>query len=80
MASVTLYTRARCHLCDVAKDVIASVRAERPFDFEALDVDSHPDWKELYGHEVPVVFVNGRKAFKYRVAPEELRERLERMP
>ena len=31
-----------------------------------------------FGIEVPVLFVNGRKAFKYRCSARELRKRLER--
>ncbi len=31
-----------------------------------------------FGNEVPVLFINGRKAFKYRVTARELAKRLER--
>ena len=43
------------------------------------DVDTSPDLRERFGHEVPVVLVDGRKAFKFRVDPERLRRRIERM-
>ncbi len=75
---VTLYTRARCHLCDVAKQVIDTVRADRAFDLDVVDVDTDPDLVAKYGNEVPVILVNGRKAFKYRVEPSALRDRLDR--
>jgi glutaredoxin len=78
MPTVTLYTRARCHLCDVAKDVLAQVRADQPFDLEVVDVDGDPALAARYGTEVPVVLVDGRKAFKYRVDPAQLRARLAR--
>ncbi len=41
-----------------------------------IDVDSDPGLESLYGAEVPVLLVNGRKAFKYRVAHAELRRRI----
>ncbi len=41
-----------------------------------LDVDSDPDLVARYGDEVPVLLVNGRKAFKYRVGDGELRARI----
>lgn len=76
MALVTLYTRARCCLCHVAKDVLDQVRAEVPFELEVVDIDTDPDLRARYGAEIPVVLVDGRKAFKYRVDPDELRARL----
>ncbi|RMF68926.1 MAG: glutaredoxin family protein, partial [Calditrichaeota bacterium] len=30
-------------------------------------------------HAIPVVFIDGRKAFKYRVDKEQLRKRLRRL-
>jgi glutaredoxin len=75
---VTLYTRVGCHLCDVAKDVLDQVRRERPFELETVDIDTDPELARLYGEEVPVVAVDGRKAFKYRVDAAALRERLDR--
>jgi glutaredoxin len=77
-ATVTLYTRAGCHLCDVAKDVLEQVRRERAFELVTVDVDGDPDLSRAYGEEVPVVAIDGRKAFKYRVDPAVLRERLDR--
>ena len=45
---------------------------------EEIDVDGDPALVAAYGHEVPVLVVNGRKAFKYRVTPAALRARLAR--
>jgi glutaredoxin len=77
MPSVTLYTRAGCHLCDVAKTVLDEACRERPFELTTIDVDSAPDLAERYGLEVPVVLIGGRKAFKFRVDAGVLRARLE---
>jgi alkyl hydroperoxide reductase subunit AhpF len=43
---------------------------------EEIDVDFTDELRERYGSEVPVLFINGRKAFKYRVTVEELKNRL----
>ena len=64
---VTLYTRAGCCLCDDAKQVIAAARPHADFDYTEIDIDSDPDLARLYGHEVPVITINRRKAFKYKV-------------
>jgi hypothetical protein len=39
-------------------------------------IDNQPDLESRFGLEVPVLFVNGRKAFKYRCTSKELRKRL----
>ena len=79
-ALVTLYTREGCHLCDEALAVLEAERRERPFRLEVLDVDADPELVRQFGPEVPVVFVEGRKAFKFRIDPKQLRRRLERIP
>ncbi len=76
--NITLYTRAGCHLCDEAKKVLKEAQAETAFDLEEVDIDQHPNLKAEFNEQVPVVFINGRKAFKYRVDPCELRRRLSR--
>jgi len=63
----TLYTRAGCCLCDEAKQVIAAARLQADFDYAEIDIDSNPDLVRLYNDEVPVITINRRKAFKYKV-------------
>jgi hypothetical protein len=41
-------------------------------------VDSDRELVRLYGEEVPVVLIDGRKTFKLRVAPAALRAALDR--
>ena len=77
---VILYTRAGCHLCEEAKEEIRRVRAEIPFSFRSVDIDRDPALVALYNEEVPVIFVNGEKAFRYRVDAVELRKRLRAAP
>jgi len=73
---VTLYTRAGCHLCDDAKKVIAAARARVDFDYEELDIDADPELRGLYNEEVPVIAIDRRKAFKYRLDMNEFLKRL----
>lgn len=78
MHTVTLYTRVGCHLCDDVKDVLDAVREEIPFGLDVVDIDADASLKMAYGTEIPVVLIDGRKSFKYRVDPRALRERLTR--
>jgi glutaredoxin len=74
---VVLYTRAGCHLCDEMKAVVLAVGRRVPLDLREVDIDTDPDLRRLYDWEVPVLAIDGRKAFKYRVSERELRARLE---
>ena len=43
---------------------------------EVRDVDDDPALSALYSDQVPVLLIDGRKAFKYRVTARELEGRL----
>jgi glutaredoxin len=73
---ITLYTRQGCCLCDEAKRVIEAARQCAQFDLDEVDIDADPRLEELYNDEVPVIAINGSKAFKYRVTVDELLKKL----
>lgn len=73
-----IYTRKSCCLCDEMKSVAREVAAHLPILLEEIDVDECAELQALYGTEVPVLFINGRKAFKYRVTARQLKKRLQR--
>jgi hypothetical protein len=73
-----LYTRPGCHLCDDMKAVVAPVAGQLGWTLEEIDISGDAGLEAAFGTEIPVLFVNGRKAFKYRVAAGELRQRLRR--
>jgi len=75
---VVVMSRADCCLCDEALAEIEAARREEAFDLEVVDVDGDPELAARYGEEVPVVLVDGRKAFKYRVTRQQLLRRLRR--
>ena len=77
-AKLTLYSRKDCCLCDDMKAVIRQVAANLPLEIDEIDVDGSPDLREKFGDEVPVLFIDGRKAFKYRVTETELTRSLNR--
>jgi glutaredoxin len=73
---VTLYVRAGCHLCEVARDVVAAVCAEVGESFTEVDVDADPALLARFDEEVPVTFVDGRQHDFWRVDPDRLRAAL----
>ncbi len=76
MPEVILYSRQGCHLCDVVKDSLTRLAARTQFQLSLVDIDSDPELQRLYNDEVPVVFINGRKAFKYRMDEREFLRKL----
>ena len=75
-AHVTLYTREGCCLCDEAKRVLSTRARQADFDYEELDIDGDPELLRRYNDEVPVIAINGVKAFKYRVELNEFLKKL----
>jgi len=78
ICEITLYTRKDCCLCDEMKEAVRQVAGEFSLSVIEVDVDSSAELQRRYGDEVPVLFINGRKAFKVRVTEEDLKERLRR--
>ena len=76
--TVTLYTRAGCHLCEEAERVLVAERAATPFRLVLVDIDRDQDLRRRYGVRVPVVAVDGEELFEYQVPADLLRARLRR--
>jgi glutaredoxin len=77
-AQVILYTRKGCHLCEVVKESLVKLERRGGYKWQEVDVDSNPEVRRLYTDEVPVVFINGRKAFKYHMDEQDFLRKLAR--
>jgi glutaredoxin len=73
---VLLYSRKGCHLCEIVKESLVKLQKRGGFTWREIDVDSNVEIRRLYKDEVPVVFINGRKAFKYRMNEQEFLRKL----
>jgi glutaredoxin len=73
MIPVTIYSRPGCHLCDEMKLIVKRVSASVPLTLEEIDISTDPQLERLYGLEIPVLFVAGKKVAKYRVSEGDLR-------
>lgn len=71
MHEVVVYSRARCCLCDVVKETLAALEGKADFQWREVDIDAAPELRRMYNDEVPVVMIDGRKAFKYRMTGRE---------
>ena len=73
---VIVYSRKGCHLCEIVKESLVKLQKRGGFTWREIDVDSSPETRRLYTDEVPVVFINGRKAFKYHMDEQEFLRKL----
>ncbi len=76
--ALALYSRPGCHLCEEMKGVVVPALREFDCTLEEVDISGRPDLEARLGTEIPVLCVNGRKAFKYRLTVAALRRRLAR--
>jgi len=76
---VEIYSRPGCHLCDEAKEVIERVGRRIVFSLRVINIETDPELEKKYGEEIPVVFVNGMLAFKYRVDEAEFEKKVKRL-
>lgn len=73
---VTLYGREGCHLCEVAREVVARVCADLGEEYVEVDIDSDPELQDRYAEEIPVTLVDGRQHDFWRVDEDRLRAAL----
>ena len=73
---VIVYSRKGCHLCEIVKESLVKLHKRGGFDWREVDVDTDAELRRRYNDQVPVVFINGRKAFKYRMDEQEFLRKL----
>lgn len=76
MRSVVVYSRKGCHLCEVVKESLDKLSRRGGFTWSEIDVDTSPELRRQFNDEVPVVFIDGRKAFKYHMDEREFMRKL----
>ena len=75
-ATVTLFGRPGCHLCDDARGVLERVRATHPFTLEERDIEADDATFKTYLERIPVVCLDGEELYDFFVDADDLRARL----
>jgi glutaredoxin len=76
---VTLYTKPGCHLCEEAKQEMLAAGMSDEYTFEEVNIEEDAEAYDRYKFEIPVITINGHKAFKYRLTAAEFKLRLRRI-
>jgi glutaredoxin len=64
-----------CSLCADASEVITRVGNDIPLELKEVDIRSSEDLLRRYSGGIPTIFINGKKAFKFKVDEAEFRRR-----
>jgi glutaredoxin len=73
---VRLFHAAGCHLCERAREQVAALREELGFTLEEVDITGVEELEARYREWLPVVEIDGRRAFVYHVHEDAFRRRI----
>jgi len=75
---VVLYTKPGCCLCNEVKLKLQALQQRQAFRLREVNILEDGDAYERFRDEIPVIFMNGKKAFKYHLDEGEFLKRLAR--
>jgi glutaredoxin len=68
-----LYTRPGCHLGNDLRAICERLATEIAFELIEVNIEADPALRSRYEREVPILFVDGRLAVRFRTSERELR-------
>lgn len=71
--TLTLYSRAYCHLCDDMLAALESLRGEHDFDVKVVDVAADSVLEARFDALVPVLEADGRELCHYHLDEQAVR-------
>lgn len=76
MIKVVVYSKPDCHLCDDVKAQLQKLKESHRFELREVNILQDQEAFEKFREEIPVVFINGKKAFKFHLDEKEFVRRL----
>ena len=76
MTEVLVYSKPGCCLCDDVKETLEVLLASHAFTLRVVNILDDPEAYQKFKEEIPVVFINGKKAFKYYLNEEQFLKKL----
>lgn len=71
LPEIVLYSKPACCLCDKVKEQLTRLQEKHSFTLREVNILENSSVYKIFKEEIPVVFVNGKKAFKYRLDEKE---------
>ena len=72
MATVTIYSKKECHLCDIAKEELKALQHDLGFALNEVDIGKDKISFEKYKYLIPVIEVDGEIVSTYKVNGKKL--------
>ena len=69
---VVFYTKAGCHLCEEAQDMLEDIAALTTYKLTEIDIRSDPVIFEKYRYRIPVIIVNNDTIVEGRIDFKDL--------
>jgi glutaredoxin len=77
VASITVYSKPDCHLCEDAMEVLRRLQSELSFELRERDITTDQALHRAYFERIPVIEIDGEELCEYFVEEAAVRERLE---
>jgi len=75
---VTLYHAPGCHLCERARETLVQLATDVEFELTEVDISGDPELEASHREWLPVVEIDGERAFVYFVDEVAFRRRMGR--
>ena len=69
---VTFYTKAGCHLCEEARDMLDDIAAQTNYELTEIDIRSNPEIFEQYRYRIPVIIIDNDTLLEGRIEYRDL--------
>jgi glutaredoxin len=76
VATIDLYGRDGCHLCEDARSQLLALQAEYGFALNDIDIEADDELHKRYLERIPVIVLDGEHLFDFFVDEAVLRDRL----
>ena len=78
LPSLKFYTKEGCRLCDDALLILNKVKRKFPFELISVDINQSNELLEKYRIRIPVIEINNKVEFVYKIEESKLTEILKR--
>ncbi len=72
LLQVTFYTKAGCHLCEQAREMLDEIAAEVDYELTEIDIRNDLALFEQYRYRIPVIIVNTTHVVEGRIEYSDL--------
>ena len=69
---VTFYTKAGCHLCEEARDMLDDIAAQTNYELTEIDIRNNPEIFEQYRYRIPVIIIDNDTLLEGRIEYRDL--------